>query len=165
MTLRKLYYADLAGYAVKLGCPVSEARTIAEDAVTELVLGEHRGTVGPIEKERAWLFATVRNMALAARRKARWNADADAHLIADRTRQRTWASPEAHLETVETLRALRSLPGSHRDAVVLAAEGFSLREIADALGVSVPAAKKRVSRGRRALRDLLDPPGGRHSDD
>lgn len=87
-----------------------------------------------------------------------------AHLIADR-RQRTWPSPEAHLETVETLRALRSLPGSHRDAVVLAAEGFSLREIADALGISVPAAKKRVSRGRRALRDLLDPPGGRRSDD
>lgn len=54
LTLRKRYYVELAGHAAKLGCSISDARTIAEDAVTELVLRELRCGAELIVNERAW---------------------------------------------------------------------------------------------------------------
>jgi RNA polymerase sigma-70 factor, ECF subfamily len=58
--------------------------------------------------------------------------------------------------------ALAELPFEHREAVVLRdVAGLSNDEVADALGISLPAAKTRIHRGRLQLRELLERPEGR----
>ncbi|MFX8832978.1 sigma factor-like helix-turn-helix DNA-binding protein, partial [Acinetobacter baumannii] len=52
--------------------------------------------------------------------------------------------------------ALDELPLDYRDPLVLCdLEEMSAKEAADVLGISVPALKSRLYRGRRALRDKL----------
>jgi len=54
--------------------------------------------------------------------------------------------------------ALAALPFDYREAVVLRdLAGLSNEEVADALGLTLPAAKSRIHRGRMQLRELLDP--------
>jgi RNA polymerase sigma-70 factor (ECF subfamily) len=54
------------------------------------------------------------------------------------------------------VRALAALPFEHRAAVVLRdVEGLSNVEVAEALGISVAAAKSRIHRGRLQIRDAL----------
>jgi RNA polymerase sigma-70 factor (ECF subfamily) len=67
---------------------------------------------------------------------------------------------EAADTRTEVLTALARLPFDHREAVVLRdLAGLSNEEVADALGLTVPAAKSRIHRGRLQLRELLDPDG------
>ena len=54
----------------------------------------------------------------------------------------------------EVLEAVLSLPAKYRDVVYLHYyEGYTLREIARLLGVTVPTVKMRLKRGRDALRN------------
>jgi len=57
------------------------------------------------------------------------------------------------------LGAVRRLPESQREVIMLYLEGLSHREIADVLGTTENTAAARLSRGRKALRVLLRPPG------
>jgi RNA polymerase sigma-70 factor, ECF subfamily len=62
----------------------------------------------------------------------------------------------ARLPDSDIAGALRDLPEELRLAVWLAdVEGFRYREIADLLGMPVPAVAARLHRGRRRLRDRL----------
>jgi RNA polymerase sigma-70 factor (ECF subfamily) len=54
--------------------------------------------------------------------------------------------------------AIARLPETYRDVYVLAdVEGLSNPEIADMLGLNVPAVKSRLHRGRLLMRDALAP--------
>jgi RNA polymerase sigma-70 factor (ECF subfamily) len=54
--------------------------------------------------------------------------------------------------------ALRSVPAVFRSAVILRdLEGMSYEEVAEVLEVSVGTVKSRILRGRRLLRDILEP--------
>jgi len=67
--------------------------------------------------------------------------------------QRAW-SP---LDVQRLREGLRQLPLDYREAMILCYhEGFSMKEIADALELSVSGAKMRVHRGLRKLRQLMD---------
>jgi RNA polymerase sigma-70 factor, ECF subfamily len=66
------------------------------------------------------------------------------------------AGVRAELETLE--RALRALPEHYRSAVVLRdVYGMSIHEIADQLAISESAAKVRVHRGRKRLKEMVFP--------
>ena len=55
-------------------------------------------------------------------------------------------------------RAIAELPGPFRDVYVLAdVEGLPNQEIADMLGMSIPAVKSRLHRARLRMRDALAP--------
>ncbi|MGV9366423.1 RNA polymerase sigma factor [Amycolatopsis sp. NPDC003731] len=157
MDLRKSHYAELAGYAVKLGSSISDARVFADDAIVELVLRAmtHSGSE-PVLNQRAWLYRTVRNMVLAATRQRGRIDDTDVHELTDRWCQTTWGAPDLHLEAAETLRAIEALPEDLRDALALKLAGHPTDEIAEFLDISVDAAKKRVSRARKRLLRQLE---------
>ncbi|MGH9702645.1 MAG: sigma-70 family RNA polymerase sigma factor, partial [Candidatus Acidiferrales bacterium] len=65
----------------------------------------------------------------------------------------------AALETQTVIRnALASVPEQYRSAVILRdLEGLAYEEISEVLDVSVGTVKSRILRGRRALREILDP--------
>ncbi|MBE8523614.1 RNA polymerase sigma factor [Amycolatopsis sp. H6(2020)] len=157
MDLRKSYYAELAGFAVKLGSSVSDARMFADDAIVELVLrAMTQSGPEPVLNHRAWLYGAVRNMVLGARRQRRRIDDTDVHQLTDRWCQTTWGSPDLHFEAAETLRAIEALPEDQRDALVLRLAGHTTADIAELLGISADAAKKRVSRARKRLLQQLE---------
>lgn len=62
---------------------------------------------------------------------------------------------EAQQRRRNLLEAVRQLPLGQRQVVVLALEGFSLREIGDSLGLEENTVAQRLSRARRDLRDSL----------
>ncbi|MGB9066940.1 MAG: sigma-70 family RNA polymerase sigma factor [Candidatus Acidiferrales bacterium] len=64
----------------------------------------------------------------------------------------------AHETQITVRRALASVPPVFRSAVILRdLEGLSYEEIAEVLEVSVGTVKSRIMRGRRMLKDILDP--------
>ncbi len=72
------------------------------------------------------------------------------------------ATPFEQLATREVQavvrQALGAVPEVFRSAVILRdLEGFSYEEVAEVLEVSVGTVKSRILRGRRALRDILEP--------
>ena len=75
----------------------------------------------------------------------RWNVGPDEPVLA--------AEQAAVIE-----RAIAELPGPFRDVYVLAdVEGLPNQEIADMLGMSIPAVKSRLHRARLRMRDALAP--------
>ncbi len=129
----------------------------AEDLVQDTFLRafERRGTFRGEASVRTWFHRILHNLAVdRARRPDRevlvedveekWRDDAytvDTAAVVERA------------ETREELEdALVRLPFIYRSALVLHdVEGWTMREIADAQGVELPAAKQRLRRGRMAL--------------
>jgi RNA polymerase sigma-70 factor (ECF subfamily) len=64
----------------------------------------------------------------------------------------------AHETQATVRRALAALPAVFRSVVILRdLEGLSYEEIAEVVEVSVGTVKSRILRGRRMLKDILDP--------
>ena len=62
---------------------------------------------------------------------------------------------------MDLVAALQRLPVDQREALLLVSvERFSYAECAEALGIPIGTVMSRVSRGRSALRTLLDGGGG-----
>jgi RNA polymerase sigma-70 factor (ECF subfamily) len=163
------HHAELYGYAASLVRDSAAAEDVMHEAFARLVRDSARGHWP--DEPRAWLYRVCTNLAInRSRRRAaaeRWH-----HLVG-----RVGASDddegEAAEETVirrerhvELERALRTLPAEYRAALLLAAEGFSGREIAATLGRSEGAARNLLWRARLALKDQLEPdePAGRAGD-
>lgn len=62
---------------------------------------------------------------------------------------------EARQRRGDLVAAVRRLPLGQRQVVVLALEGFSLREVGEALGLEENTVAQRLSRARRQLNDWL----------
>jgi RNA polymerase sigma-70 factor (ECF subfamily) len=96
-----------------------------------------------------WLYRIAVNEALMRRRRKRTDVqELDDRLPAP-------PDPEPGLQDL-LLRELAALPFEYRAAVVLRdVEGLTNAEVAEALGISVAAAKSRIHRGRLQIRDAL----------
>lgn len=118
---------------------------------------------------KTWLYRISVRQALNHRRWCwrhhRWqisiDAEDDGEKPAVELRDRD-ASPFEQLETREmqaaVRRALMHVPTAFRSAVLLRdLEGLSYDEVAEVLDVSVGTVKSRILRGRRILKDILDP--------
>ena len=95
------------------------------------------------DHERRWLFRVALNLCRDAWKRA---SRSDLPLEA--------ASAAVTPEELGLLEQVAALPEPQRTAIHLHYyEGYSLREIARLLGVTVPAVKMRLKRGRDALRE------------
>lgn len=130
---------------------------LAEDVVQDTVLRaleraqQFRGT----SELQTWLHRILHNIVVDRARRSgrevvveevedRWRDDdytVDQVVVAER------AADRAELED-----ALLRLPDPYRTAVILHdVEGWTVQQIADAVGIGLPAAKQRLRRGRMAL--------------
>jgi RNA polymerase sigma-70 factor (ECF subfamily) len=110
----------------------------------------------------SWLHRILHHLAVDRFRRDREDATEDVGLVAeDRWRDESYTVDSAivveRAETREELQdALVRLPVIYRTVVVLHdAEEMTVAQIADVQGVSLPAAKQRLRRGRMMLVDAL----------
>ena len=131
-----------------------------EDAVQEALAkaAEAFPKAGRIERPESWVFRIAHNVALdALRRRKRQAARAsDIGLagLAD-----PGAAADVRVAVAANLAAFMRLPVAQRSSVVLMdVLGHTLAETAEILGVSVPAVKAALHRGRARLKEIADAP-------
>lgn len=122
---------------------------------------QQAGTLRDVRTWRAWLCRLARNAAYdEARRRVRDHRLVPLPEADPATRSRTADRPDVELSEEEQKRivqdAIRSLPAIYREPLVLRhMEGWSYREIADALSLPPDTVETRLVRARRLLREML----------
>jgi RNA polymerase sigma-70 factor, ECF subfamily len=105
---------------------------------------------------RAWLFTMMHNQNVNnVRRDARESATVDMGQIGETLSATT--DPTASRKIYELERALGQVPLEQRQVILLVGlEGMSYEDTAGILGLPIGTVRSRLSRGRDALRKLLD---------
>jgi RNA polymerase sigma-70 factor (ECF subfamily) len=144
---------QLLGFARKL-CKNFDG---AEDLVQETAAKawQSRSSFQPDTILRAWIFTILRNQYYTNCRKTwrqlPWN-DAMADTLATAPNEQT-----AAIELSDAVRAIATMPKPQGDALLIVGAGGSSYEDAAAMcGCTTGTVKSRVSRGRRALKDMLE---------
>lgn len=152
---------------------LTPGRDLAEDLAQEVFLRVYRSRkrYKAGAKFSTWLFTIANNVASNARRAqgrkrevaAAGRSDApDAQVLEQMAQAASGTMPSrvmAKAERAEIVRlAVEALNERQRMALLLAKfEGLSYAEIAEAMGLSVPAVKSLLTRARENLRMLLEP--------
>ncbi len=138
-------------------------RESAMDVVADTFIeaGRDRGRFDPARgSENAWLLGIATNLIRRHHRSERKFAGAETIEAADGIEDARIASLpgriDAQRQALEVRRAIDALPEGERAAILLhAVEGMEIGEVAEALRISGTAAKVRIFRARRRLRDSL----------
>jgi len=134
-------------------------RQVAEDAcqATFLVLATKANALRPSGPLSSWLFTTARLVSKNARRRHLARQRLEQAAMDDFVRQQQSGGGDHWSEVSENLHAaMDKLSPADREAILLRFfEQLSMRETADVLGVTEPAAKKRVGRALERLRTRL----------
>lgn len=141
----------------------------AADVTQEVFLKAFRGIRGFREGSslRTWLYRIAVREALNHRRWL-WRhmrqlspmecGEEGATIDVEDSRPSPFDALASHEVQQAVRHALGELPGVYRAAVILRdLEGMSYEEVAEVLDVSVGTVKSRILRGRRALREILEP--------
>jgi RNA polymerase sigma factor (sigma-70 family) len=146
------YHAGILRYLGALLRDPSLAEDIAQETFVKAYQALPRTAPTNLK---AWLYAIATNAAFSALRRRRILAFLSFGTLATHDAEIEPTDPWRRVEERELLiRALQRL--SKRDAACLLLhfqQGLSYAELATVLGVSVPAAKMRLSRARAAFRD------------
>jgi len=157
-------YVDTYTLAVRLTGNEEDARDVVQEAYLRAWKGirRFRGDAAFT----TWMYRITANASytLVERRRRRRTMQLDD--VDDPIDRRLDAQPDTLAESSagldELSAALDRLPATLRSLVILKdVYGLSHEAIADELGISVAAAKVRLHRGRKRLRDLLDEAEGR----
>jgi len=149
------------GLALQITRNPAEAEEVLQDSL--LTAYEKLATFRGASSFKTWLFRIATNAALMRLRKARRDPEPLPEDWEKPSDPQPWtgdpenAYAQAELRTM-LQRALGTLPEIYRTAFWLRdVEGLSNQEVADILGLSLPATKSRVLRARLQLRDELAP--------
>jgi len=112
---------------------------------------------------RSWFFAVLLSVHRGRLKRSFWrrflSLEQEAQRGLDPAGEDGRGWEEERLRADRVSRALETLPAVQREAVVLfELEDFSIEEIADLQGASIPAVKSRLSRGRARLRSFYENP-------
>jgi RNA polymerase sigma-70 factor (ECF subfamily) len=129
------------------------AEDLAQNALAKAWRSRNQFLAGSNLK--AWVFTILRNEFYSYKRRAwretHWD-ESMGERIAAAPNPQLWS-----LELADTAHALRDLPDSQREALILiAAGGFSYEDAAKICRTPVGTVKSRVARGRAALVQKLD---------
>ncbi|HWE74578.1 MAG TPA: RNA polymerase sigma factor [Stellaceae bacterium] len=134
-----------------------------EDAVQEALVKaiEAFPSFASIDNPEAWLFRIAHNATLdLVRRRARQEArqsEKELDMIVDPV-----STVEDRLNAAVSLRTFMHLPAAQRSSVILMdVLGYSLDEIVDVTGTSLPSVKAALHRGRTRLKELAQEPEDR----
>jgi RNA polymerase sigma-70 factor, ECF subfamily len=152
---------DLYGYCAGVARDIGIAEDVVQEAFARLVREQRAGRYP--ENPRAWLYTVATNLLrMRARRLSiaeRWRRGPGRT-----TEEVDFAAEDVALRrerTSELSAALAGLPRDVRAALLLAADGFSGREIASLIGKSEGSTRNLLWRARLALRDQLSEAGAR----
>ena len=150
--LYKKYAPDVYRFALYL----SGERGEAEDITSETFV---RAWTSPepirMTTVKGYLFTIVRNLFLQGLRKRSRNVELDEELHDPQPSPLAQAEQKAELRAV--LAGLQKLPEIDRAALLMRAfDEMPYEEIAQALGISLAAAKVKIHRARLALADIRD---------
>jgi RNA polymerase sigma-70 factor (ECF subfamily) len=154
------FHAEVYSFALRSTREVAAAEDATQEAFIRL-LREARQHAAP-DDPRAWLYRVVSNLVISGGRRAtvaqRWRS------VLARRDVGFQASPEAtamRRERRDAVQiALDAMSPDARTALLLAANGFSGREIAHALGRTELATRALLCRARTHLRFTLEAPDG-----
>jgi RNA polymerase sigma-70 factor, ECF subfamily len=158
------HLASVHRYLTRMTIAHADADDLAQETFLRLWL--HAGTYRPgTVRLTTWLHRIAHNLAVDELRKHRPAAlegvDPELDIPADGALTAgPGADPQAHLASEQMQhrldQALRALPPNQRAALLLCqVQGFSNRDAADVLGVSVRSLESLVARARRSLRARL----------
>jgi RNA polymerase sigma-70 factor, ECF subfamily len=151
-------FVDTFTLARRLTGNEEDARDVVQEAYLRAwrAIGKFRGEA----QFSTWLYRITANAAATHLRKRKRHRAEPLDEVAEPIDLRHEAQPAAAAESADSLErisvALDALPPKLRSLVVLKdVYGLPHEAIADELGISVAAAKVRLHRARRKLRDLL----------
>src|SRR5215469_649645 len=144
----------LRRYARALTRNRDRADDLVQDTLSRALIKEQLWQPGT--NLRAWLFTIMHHQSVNnLRRDIRESAMVDIERIS--TTLPATTDPAASRKLVELDRALAQLPLDQRQVILLVGlEGMSYQEAAGILRIPVGTVRSRLSRGRDALRELLD---------
>ena len=145
---------DIYSFALHASRDADVAADVSQDAFIRLLTECERH--GPPEYLKAWLMRVSANLVIS---RGRHVAVADRYVARHGQAGLTTASPEAGLLHQEHRARVQVMLGhvsaDARTALLLAAEGYSGREIASFIGRTELATRVLMCRARQQLRDLL----------
>lgn len=148
------YHTAVFAYLYRLVDDREWAHDLSQE--TFLRLFRARRQLLQVENQRAWVYRIATNLAFNALKRRRrfawlpWRNTDTAHLAVPDP------SEQAH-RRVAVERALAELPPHYRAPLLLHGHyGFSVREVAEALGISEGAAKTRLYRAREMFRQVYE---------
>lgn len=160
-------YVDTYTLAVRLTATEEDARDVVQEAYLRAWKGIRRFR-GDAQFS-TWMYRITANTAATVSSKRRRQRTVHIDDVADPVETEVALHPELATENNELMgrlsAALDELPPRLRALVVLKdVYGLSHEDIAEELGISVTAAKVRLHRGRKRMRDLLYEEDESHAD-
>jgi RNA polymerase sigma-70 factor (ECF subfamily) len=143
-------------YCARMTGSVIDGEDVVQEALVKAINAFPKA--GPVADLNGWLFRIAHNAALDfLRRRRRYEAihsNEELEMIA------ALVNPVSdHQAAAASLRTFMRLPVTQRSCVILMdVLGYSLDEIGKVMGISVPAVKAALNRGRRRLRELAKEP-------
>ena len=159
-------YVEMYTLAVRLTANEEDASDVVQEAYLRAWKGirRFRGDA----QFTTWMYRITANAASTMTQRRRRLRVTHIDEVAEPVEMRLEHQPEGAVESAAALEelsvAVSALPPKLRAIVVLKdVYGLSHEDIAEELGISVPAAKVRLHRGRKKLRDLLYTEPGRQA--
>jgi RNA polymerase sigma-70 factor (ECF subfamily) len=149
------YQRDIHSFLRAATRDVETAEDLTQEAFIRLVKEVHAGRTP--DNIRAWLYTVAANLVTSRARRASV-AERFRSILAIRGSAEAPEGEALRRETADEVhQALRRLPADARAALLLAAHGFSGREIAGVLGRTDGATRTLLCRARVRLREQLGP--------
>jgi RNA polymerase sigma-70 factor (ECF subfamily) len=129
---------------------------IADDILQNVFLNIHAkiDSLKDTAKLRSWIYQIARNAVIDHYRSLKTHSE-----LPESIEQPEEDNAETARQEIEScmLPLIRNLPDNYREAVMLSEiEGMTQKQVAEKLGLSLPAAKSRVLRGRIMVKNMLN---------
>lgn len=149
----QVHIASLRRYAYVLCRNHADADDLVQESLVKAIAAAN--TYRPERDLRAWLFSILHNTFVSHKRQYARRARAARFLESTLGEAGVPATQEKHVEAQQTLGMLSRLtPDQQSVLVLIAVEGLSYAEAAEALDVPIGTLMSRLARGREELRRL-----------